>query len=621
MLKSPLQRKYTTAISLILLLSVLGIFVLNAFSVQAQDASGMGSAYRATMAAEATTDSPGVFYYLRNPHEGVLYALDWVLHGVVTLVGKLINLIASAVMGVLKHGSDFTKARAVVEGSRIVRGFANMFFALILLIIAFATILRIETYGMKSLLPKLLIAALLVNFSLVIASPVVNFSNVLTGYFIEGMGGEDASVNIAKSLNLASIMSSKGFKAEKGTEVLLTVLRGLLVALVLSIVVLFTFVALLILLIIRILFIWFLLILAPIVFLLWVLPNTRPLFTKWWNKLLQWSFFAPIYVFFIWLALRTFDQLVKQDVANAINARNYSELSQGIFVGGKFLEFILMIGILLGGLIAAQKMGIYGASGMVKLGQGAVKGTRKWTAKRAQIAAAPAAKAIGAGLTKALGGIPGFRQLARPFRYAAEKERKAVAKSKDYYKNWTEADLKNQFRAVSPRDKLAISQVLAERGELNTEEGLREEDITKGLKIAKRYVQHRDILKARPDLAPNVDEDIQETVGRIKPADMEKLQIEAITLPKTIQEKIAKGEKLTDAEKHQQANITQTQAAVLYHLSNDLGKWRSSHLSKAADNPKLFVELRQNIVQPYKATFRQDIQNYLNNWAGQNLYG
>jgi len=57
--------------------------------------------------------------------------------------------------------TQFTKVSIVTIGWTITRDLANYcFLFLILLVIAIATILRVETYGMKALLPKLIIAAL-----------------------------------------------------------------------------------------------------------------------------------------------------------------------------------------------------------------------------------------------------------------------------------------------------------------------------------------------------------------------------------------------------------------------------------------------------------------------------
>ena len=86
---------------------------------------------------------------------------------------------------------SFTNAIIVQTGWHITRDLANMFFILILLIIAFATVLRIQSYAIQQLWWKVLVAALLINFSLVIAGFVVDFSQILTTFFIKQAIGKD----------------------------------------------------------------------------------------------------------------------------------------------------------------------------------------------------------------------------------------------------------------------------------------------------------------------------------------------------------------------------------------------------------------------------------------------
>ncbi|MFH2104651.1 MAG: hypothetical protein ABII72_00235, partial [Parcubacteria group bacterium] len=83
---------------------------------------------------------------------------------------------------------DIINDPVVIAGWGITRDVLNMFFVISLLVIAFATILRIETYQYKALLPKLIYAALLVNFSKTIAGVFIDFSNVLMMTFINLKG-------------------------------------------------------------------------------------------------------------------------------------------------------------------------------------------------------------------------------------------------------------------------------------------------------------------------------------------------------------------------------------------------------------------------------------------------
>ena len=97
-----------------------------------------------------------------------------------TLAGMLVNLMLDLNLSVLEDSNTL-----VHVGWQLVRDIANLGFVLVIIIIAFATILRFEQYGVTKLLPKLIAAAIIVNFSFAIAAVFINFTHVLTNFFAE----------------------------------------------------------------------------------------------------------------------------------------------------------------------------------------------------------------------------------------------------------------------------------------------------------------------------------------------------------------------------------------------------------------------------------------------------
>lgn len=71
----------------------------------------------------------------------------------------------------------------LIAGWTVTRDVTNLFFVFILLWIALATIFDVQEYSAKNLLPRLIIVALLINFSLVIGSTVIKISNKLADVF------------------------------------------------------------------------------------------------------------------------------------------------------------------------------------------------------------------------------------------------------------------------------------------------------------------------------------------------------------------------------------------------------------------------------------------------------
>jgi hypothetical protein len=302
-----------------------------------------------------------------------------------------------------------------------------MFFVLILLVIAFATILRIETYGMKALLPKLIIAALLINFSLVLAGTIIDFSQVVTHFFHDQVKGEfGISAQIAKIANIQKSVEINS-EADIATK-LATGTAGifmLIFSIFLGITLIFCAGLVLIFgaffLIVRLITLWILLILAPLAWFLWILPATAHLFRQWWNTFLKWTFFAPIYVFFVYLAIKageggSFASLVKTETQTILDKSGFKDVLVASLLAQPrlLIQCIVIIGILFGGLIVAQKMGVYGAQGAMGMAKFFGKGAAGYASRRLAGYKIPLAGTAGKMLSKfgeKMAGVRGFKGL------------------------------------------------------------------------------------------------------------------------------------------------------------------------------------------------------------------
>ena len=91
-------------------------------------------------------------------------AIATVLQVFIWLLGKVLVLIIYLVVWVAQY-NEFVTSPAVSVGWGVVRDICNMFFIVFLLIIAFSTILNIQSFEFKHNLPKLLLIAVLINFS------------------------------------------------------------------------------------------------------------------------------------------------------------------------------------------------------------------------------------------------------------------------------------------------------------------------------------------------------------------------------------------------------------------------------------------------------------------------
>ncbi len=297
--------------------------------------------------------------------------------------------------------------RAITVGWEITRDVANIFFIFILLVIAIATILRLESYGAKQLLPKLIIIALLINFSLVIAFTVVDASNILALAFIKEISKPSISENIATVLQLGKITDTQFITDEhypidptkslsagmettiktqlnqpftrdkeiiKATPVENNELDELVIKffwqatiLILQLTLIFVFVALSVMLLVRSVALIVIFVLAPLGFLATILPATRGYANQWWKKLFQWSFFFPASAFMMYLAI-TYGAQMSQVLAKSHGSHTVNT--------GILFNYFATVAILIGSLIVAKQMSIVGAAAAIGIGLGAVKAVR-----------------------------------------------------------------------------------------------------------------------------------------------------------------------------------------------------------------------------------------------------
>lgn len=344
--------------------------------------------------------------FLTDPGGALLDSLKnfamWIMSGILWLFSWFVwlgaNLLEISIDAPAKYFNGFTTAPIVATGWEVVRDLANMFFSLILLVIAFATILRIETYGMKQVLWKLIVAALLINFSLVIAGVVIDGSNVLTNFFIknatynivtkDSSGTEisnttsDISVAILSGLkvhtlyqvnlgdtNGQSIPQNSAAPQIQGDIGFTTILINIILGIIFMLVTAFVLFAAAILFLIRLIALWILLIFAPLAWLAMILPATRNLWNKWWHEFMKWIIFAPVYGFFIYL---TVSMISKNVLSQSGSVRQASagglaitEFTQDLRL---IANYIVLIIFMVAGLIFARQSGISGATAMAKLG-------------------------------------------------------------------------------------------------------------------------------------------------------------------------------------------------------------------------------------------------------------
>ena len=275
-----------------------------------------------------------------------------------SIFGLITTMFISLVMSVAQY-NDIITAPTVKEGWVIVRDLCNMFFILILLVIAFSTILNIESYNAKRTLPKLLLMAVLINFSKTIFGLIIDFSQVIMLTFVNGFKASGA-FNFISILNISDILSinqTGGWTNSALTSWATAV--AVIAGVIASMATMITVGVLLCVLIARIIMLWIYTILSPLVFMGFAFPPLQKHTGQIWESFIKQVIVGPVLAFFIWLALSTVETS-SIELYKHVNSEENQEVCAGasaFFCAPKFQQYVIAIGLLIGGLMVAQQMG------------------------------------------------------------------------------------------------------------------------------------------------------------------------------------------------------------------------------------------------------------------------
>jgi hypothetical protein len=210
---------------------------------------------------------------------------------IMATAGSIFNSAVSNIINVT------TLPQVVIIGWTIIRDICDMFFILAMIVIAVAAILRIEKYDYRHLLREVVINALLLNFSLVIALTILNAVNFLAAVFYSnGLG-----VDIFKTmLTIVNPVNDFGTIQQGGWQAALVLGLGKNLFMLVGTCV---FVALAGMFVIRLVGLYVLIIFSPIAYVARILPSTEKFSEEWWEKFIKYLIWAPVSLFMIRLTI------------------------------------------------------------------------------------------------------------------------------------------------------------------------------------------------------------------------------------------------------------------------------------------------------------------------------
>ena len=341
----------------------------------------------------------------------ILY--NWVLWGsglIAGLAGSLFN--ASIQFSLTGDVFDADKNTMIKDGWTMVRDLLNLIFIFILLYAAISTILQYGNMDIKKILPSLIIAALLINFSMLITKMVIDASHIFAWEFYnqidvenkEGLGEGEVFANMENDINIKVLYGdfekknlANVFMAGFNPQELLTgkekkkgeddkdanksqwkqVLQdkidkgesisdawwqmGLILILESGLMLFAGFILLAgaIMFVVRVVVLWLVMIFSPIAFLSMILPSMQKYSGMWWKYLIDQSFFAPAFLFMFMLVTK----FINSDFIDSIfKTSSNSDLKIVLGLDGgaivlTLFHFIVVAGLMMACLIVAKQLG------------------------------------------------------------------------------------------------------------------------------------------------------------------------------------------------------------------------------------------------------------------------
>ncbi len=399
-------------------------------------AQGSGSVVPATTPAPAVTPTETTNNIVQSQANDRTSAAcsgpvtGFICEGIASILGLVANLIGSMILLVISvliafaQYNGFSDAMPVVQGWIVVRDTTNMFFIIVLLLTAFATVIGRDEFHYEKVLPKLLLQAVLINFSKTLIQLLIDFSQVVMLTFVNAFA-QSAAGNFVYALGLDKMMqfNPTGTTPAQFANIILAYgLAIFFMSIALGVVIILTCY-----LVYRIVALWITLILAPLAFFASALPEKLQrgmgaVTGEYWKRLTGLLTGGPVIAFFLWLTLaitqRSSQEANSQTAATGLSAAlNLTRPSTGAeggvagaadsAVGATFgfitaiadsnhvISFVVGIALMLAALdtavaSAAAMGGVAGviasktkslAKGVVKapytLGKGAVKGAAR----------------------------------------------------------------------------------------------------------------------------------------------------------------------------------------------------------------------------------------------------
>lgn len=297
------------------------------------------------------------------------YAIGSILQVIQQALAWLITLLADGTIVLINYGVKMLDFPAVQAGFRVCLGVVNLIFVMALIVISFKIILDINSGEAKKGLVKVIMAAILVNFSFLIAGLLLDVSNVFTTFFANTVTSKN--IYVALNPNLFETIPNSAFTNSDAGPGFWNIIIPQLASLLFTALILIIMLAVFATTFVRNLRVACLLLVMPLTWGMWVFPGLEKHHKEWWESFMKWGVtMLPTMMFFMYLAITAASKMSTIDVRNTLPRSQWP-------IFDSILNILIIGGIMVAGLKISQEAGGISASAAL----GATKSAAGYAAK------------------------------------------------------------------------------------------------------------------------------------------------------------------------------------------------------------------------------------------------
>ncbi|MBI4256747.1 hypothetical protein HY626_01680 [Candidatus Uhrbacteria bacterium] len=306
--------------------------------------------------------------------ESIVQSFAYIAFTIAAAITQGIVLLIDVMVPIMTY-NNFVGNPVVRAGWAIVRDTVNMFFVVILIIIAFGTIFGSERFKWQQQVPRLLVMAIVVNFSKTLCGIMIDFGQVIMLTFANALR-EIAAGNFIQLLGLnkiyqvsqaSSVIDGVEQVNAQGASQAFDFFGSAVLSVLLTIWVFATLLILVSILLFRIIMLWVLVVIAPLA---WFMKGAKGIidsnaYEDWWKEFKCLVGIGPVLTFFLWLTLAVAGagNIAANSGFDVSANSNNADFTASWLEVNNFLSFLIGMGMLFAGFKAASQFCSAGIAG------------------------------------------------------------------------------------------------------------------------------------------------------------------------------------------------------------------------------------------------------------------